>query len=101
VGLGAGIRSKQIIVQESRGKGAGHLLGAISRRDFIHNLKTTNQNKKMMPPTITMTFNAGSKLVMVVPPPMPVRMAAYSAIPAFIISPVLLVRDPAQCFTYR
>ena len=99
--MGAGIRSKRIIFQESREKGAGHLLGAISRMDFIYNLKTTNQNKKMMPPTITMTFNADSKLVMVVPPPMPVRMAAYSAIPAFISSPVLLVRDPAQCFTYR
>ena len=54
-----------------------------------YNLKTTNQNKKMIPPTIAITVMVGSTLVRVVPP-MPARREAYSASPAFIISPVLL-----------
>ncbi len=37
--------------------------GAISRMGFFYNLKTTNQNKKMMPPAITITFIVGSILV--------------------------------------
>src|SRR3990172_2795136 len=64
--------------------------GTMNKRSMrYYNLKTTSQNRKMMPPTTAMTVMVGSPLVRVVPP-IPVRMAAYSAIPACTIVSVLL-----------
>jgi len=57
----------------------------------FYNLKTTNQKKKMKPPTIKITFNVGSKLVRLERfiPPIAAIMAAYSTIPAYIIPAAL------------
>lgn len=69
-------------------KGRGDGIHPLDPVDY-YNLNTTSQNKKMRPATIAITVMVGSFFVKV-PSPKPERRAAYSARPAWIMSPVLL-----------